>query len=73
LIEAGARCHVTYKHEAEAQSFPFRQQVTLHAVDDLANEATVAKLYDSITKLWASIHLAGGFARAASAIPTSRN
>ena len=39
LIKAGAHCHVTYMHEAEAQSFPFRQQVTLHAVDDLANEA----------------------------------
>jgi NAD(P)-dependent dehydrogenase (short-subunit alcohol dehydrogenase family) len=62
LIEAGAHCHVTYMHEAEAQSFPFRQQVTLHAVDDLANEATVAKLYGGIPKLWASIHLAGGFA-----------
>ena len=62
LIEAGAHCHVTYVHEAEAQSFPFRQQVTLHAVDDLANEATVAKLYGGIPKLWASIHLAGGFA-----------
>ena len=62
LIEAGAHCHVTYMHEVEAQSFPFRQQVTLHAVDDLANEATVAKLYGGIPKLWASIHLAGGFA-----------
>jgi NAD(P)-dependent dehydrogenase (short-subunit alcohol dehydrogenase family) len=49
-------------HEAEAQSFPFRQQVTLHAVDDLANEATVAKLYGGVPKLWAAIHLAGGFA-----------
>jgi NAD(P)-dependent dehydrogenase (short-subunit alcohol dehydrogenase family) len=62
LIKAGAHCHVTYVHEAEAQSFPFRQQVTLHAVDDLANEATVEKLYSGIPKLWASIHLAGGFA-----------
>jgi NAD(P)-dependent dehydrogenase (short-subunit alcohol dehydrogenase family) len=36
--------------------------VTLHAVDDLANEATVARLYDAVPNLWASIHLAGGFA-----------
>ena len=62
LIQAGARCHVTYVLEAEAQAFPFRDQVTLHAVDDLASEATVTKLYDGIPKLWASIHLAGGFA-----------
>jgi NAD(P)-dependent dehydrogenase (short-subunit alcohol dehydrogenase family) len=62
LIEAGAHCHVSYIHDAEAKSFPFRENVTLHPVDDLASEATVAKLYDGIPKLWASIHLAGGFA-----------
>jgi NAD(P)-dependent dehydrogenase (short-subunit alcohol dehydrogenase family) len=62
LIEAGAHCHVPYRHEVEATSFPFRNNVTLHAVDDLASEATVMKLYDGIPNLWASIHLAGGFA-----------
>jgi NAD(P)-dependent dehydrogenase (short-subunit alcohol dehydrogenase family) len=62
LIEAGAHCHVSYMVEAEAQAFPHKKQVTLHAVDDLANESAVAKLYDGISKLWASIHLAGGFA-----------
>jgi len=62
LIEAGAHCRVSYVHEAEAKSFPLRNNVTLHAVDDLSNEATVTKLYDGIPKLWASIHLAGGFA-----------
>jgi NAD(P)-dependent dehydrogenase (short-subunit alcohol dehydrogenase family) len=62
LLEAGAHCHVSYVVEAEAKSFPFRERVTLHAVDDLANEASVAKLYDAAPKLWASIHLAGGFA-----------
>jgi NAD(P)-dependent dehydrogenase (short-subunit alcohol dehydrogenase family) len=62
LIESGAHCHVSYMVEAEAKSFPFKQNVTLHAVDDLANETTVGNLYDSVPKLWASIHLAGGFA-----------
>lgn len=62
LLEAGAHCHVSYMVEAEAKSFPFRERVTLHAVDDLANEASVAKLYGAAPKLWASIHLAGGFA-----------
>jgi NAD(P)-dependent dehydrogenase (short-subunit alcohol dehydrogenase family) len=62
LLEAGAHCHVSTMIEAEAKSFPFREHVTLHAVDNLANEATVAKLYDAVPKLWASIHLAGGFA-----------
>jgi NAD(P)-dependent dehydrogenase (short-subunit alcohol dehydrogenase family) len=62
LVKAGAHCHVSYMHEAEAQSFPFHDNVTLHAVDDLANEATVTKLYGGVPSLWASIHLAGGFA-----------
>jgi NAD(P)-dependent dehydrogenase (short-subunit alcohol dehydrogenase family) len=62
LVGAGAHCHVSYMHEAEAKSFPFRDNVTLHAVDDLANEATVTKLYQGVPRLWASIHLAGGFA-----------
>jgi NAD(P)-dependent dehydrogenase (short-subunit alcohol dehydrogenase family) len=62
LLEAGAQCHVSYMIEAEAQAFPFRKQVMLQAVDDLANEATVARLYDAVPRLWASIHLAGGFA-----------
>jgi NAD(P)-dependent dehydrogenase (short-subunit alcohol dehydrogenase family) len=62
LIETGAHCHVSYLYEAEAQSFPHKQNVTLHAVGDLADEAVVAKLYGAVPKLWASIHLAGGFA-----------
>jgi NAD(P)-dependent dehydrogenase (short-subunit alcohol dehydrogenase family) len=62
LIEAGAHCHVSTMIEAEAQAFPFRDRVTLHAVNDLADEAAVARLYDAVPKLWASIHLAGGFA-----------
>lgn len=62
LIDAGAHCHVSYMIEAEAKSFPYQKQVTLHAVDDLANEASVTRLYEAVPKLWASIHLAGGFA-----------
>jgi NAD(P)-dependent dehydrogenase (short-subunit alcohol dehydrogenase family) len=62
LINAGAQCHVSYVHDAEAQSFPHRQNVTLHAVGDLADEATVARFYGTVPKLWASVHLAGGFA-----------
>ena len=62
LLEAGAHCHVSYMIEAEAKSFPHKTNVTLHAVDDLASETTVAKLYGAAPKLWASIHLAGGFA-----------
>ena len=62
LIAANAHCHVSYLVDAEARSFPHKTNVTLHPVGDLADEAVVAKLYASVPKLWASIHLAGGFA-----------
>ena len=64
LIEAGATCHVPYRHEDEAQRFPHRghKSVTLVALGDLADEAAVSAFYGGIAKLWASIHIAGGFA-----------
>ncbi len=63
LLAAGATCTVPYVHEAEAQRFPQSSDpnVTLIAVADLADEAMVAKVYSGL-KLWASIHIAGGFA-----------
>src|SRR5229473_1359845 len=66
LLEAGAMCHVPYIHEAEAERFPHRrhQRVTLIAGANLADEAAVARLYGGIAPLWASIHIAGGFAMA---------
>jgi len=67
LLEAGAVCHVPYVSEAEAQRFPYRDEgrVVLVSVTDLADEGEVARLFASVPRLWASIHLAGGFAFAA--------
>ena len=64
LIEAGATCHVPCFDEAEAQRFRLRDrpQVKLIVAGNLADEKNVAALYDGIAPLWASIHLAGGFA-----------
>jgi NAD(P)-dependent dehydrogenase (short-subunit alcohol dehydrogenase family) len=63
LIAMGASCTVPYVHEAEAKRFPHRgdAKVKLITVSDLADEASVAKVYAG-EKLWASIHIAGGFA-----------
>ena len=63
LLAAGATCTVPYVHEAEAQRFPHAgdPNVKLIAVADLADETMVAKVYGGLT-LWASIHIAGGFA-----------
>jgi NAD(P)-dependent dehydrogenase (short-subunit alcohol dehydrogenase family) len=64
LIEAGAICHVPCVDAAEAQRFPLRehQKVVLTVAGSLADEEAVARLYQAISPLWASIHLAGGFA-----------
>ena len=64
LIEAGAICHVPCFDEAEAQRFRLRErpQVKLIVTGNLADEKNVVALYDGIAPLWASIHLAGGFA-----------
>jgi NAD(P)-dependent dehydrogenase (short-subunit alcohol dehydrogenase family) len=66
LVEAGAICHVPCMNEAEAQRFRLREhrQVVLTVTGSLAEEAPIGRLYDGITPLWASIHLAGGFAAA---------
>jgi NAD(P)-dependent dehydrogenase (short-subunit alcohol dehydrogenase family) len=64
LVEAGAVCHVPFVIAAEAQAFALRShsQVKLVESADLTDEAAVAKLFDGVPRLWASIHLAGGFA-----------
>jgi NAD(P)-dependent dehydrogenase (short-subunit alcohol dehydrogenase family) len=64
LIEAGAICHVPWHAEKEAEQFPHRghRQVVLIGNTNLSDEASVARLYDGLDRLWASIHLVGGFA-----------
>lgn len=64
LLALGAVCHVPYSNEQKAQRFPHRgnSRVKLIAGCDLADEAGVARVFDSVDSLWASIHIAGGFA-----------
>jgi len=66
LLEAGATCHVPYIAAAEASRFPHRDnpRVKLIADVELTDEVPVTRLYSGVPKLWASIHLAGGFAYA---------
>lgn len=67
LLNAGASCRVPYVHENEAQRFPHRnhKQVKLVVVKNLSDEADVERLYAGLSGLWASIHIAGGFASGA--------
>jgi NAD(P)-dependent dehydrogenase (short-subunit alcohol dehydrogenase family) len=66
LVGAGAVCHVPYIDRAEAARFALRDhpQVKLVADAELSEEAAVARLYRGVPTLWASIHIAGGFAMA---------
>jgi len=66
LIEGGAVCHVPCLDAAEAQRFRLREhkQVVLTITGSLADERPIRLLYQGIAPLWASIHLAGGFAAA---------
>jgi NAD(P)-dependent dehydrogenase (short-subunit alcohol dehydrogenase family) len=64
LIEAGASCHVPIRAKEEEAHFAFRghRQVRLCPDVDLTDEDQVERLYRDVPALWASIHIAGGFA-----------
>ena len=62
LLAAGAQCRVPWLREAEVTSFPHQDRVTLVGPCDLTDEDDVARLYRDAGPLWASIHIAGGFA-----------
>src|SRR5215475_8238813 len=66
LVEAGATCYVPWRHENEAQRFPYREhnQVKLFGSIDLTDSSAVTQLFGGVPRLWASIHVAGGFAMA---------
>jgi NAD(P)-dependent dehydrogenase (short-subunit alcohol dehydrogenase family) len=64
LLASGAICHLPYRHEADAERFPHRghRNVRLRPAGDLADAASVARVFEDAPGLWASIHIAGGFA-----------
>ena len=61
LLAAGAHCHVPYRQEKEKESLP-GSALSLIPAPSLADEAVVRALYGELPALWASIHIAGGFA-----------
>jgi len=64
LLGAGAICHVPYRSEPEPARFPPRDhpRIKLLAAGNLGDQDAVARLYAATPDLWASIHVAGGFA-----------
>ncbi len=61
LLEMGARVHVTWREARELDRLDFKKHVTLHEAD-LGDEASVAAVYEQAGPVYASIHVAGGFA-----------
>jgi NAD(P)-dependent dehydrogenase (short-subunit alcohol dehydrogenase family) len=66
LMRAGAHCHVPFLLAAEAEAFPLRgnPRLRLSGPVDLTDEPAVQRFYAEVPRLWASIHLAGGYAGA---------
>ena len=61
LLAAGAICHVP--HRGDPSRGPRgHERLTLHPGIDLTDEVAVEGFYRQIPGLWASIHIAGGFA-----------
>lgn len=65
FVAAGALCHVPTRHAAgDDFAFATHAQVSLAEGVDLGREADVERFFGAIPELWASLHLAGGFAMA---------
>src|ERR1700737_3481550 len=66
LRAAGAVCHVPNLVAAELDDFPYASDPGVHIARgvDVAEEAAVRGFYQALPPLWASMHLAGGFAMA---------
>jgi NAD(P)-dependent dehydrogenase (short-subunit alcohol dehydrogenase family) len=62
LRAGGAVCHVPNFAATELADFPSDPLVHVVRDVDLADEAAVRRFYAGLPPLWASVHLAGGFA-----------
>ena len=61
LLDSGATCHIPAHRQPEGAA---RERVHIETKIDLTDEAAVARFYDGLPPVWASIHTAGGFAAA---------
>src|SRR5439155_19656364 len=66
LRAANAVCHIPNLIAAELDDFPFATDAGAQIVRnvDVADEGAVRRFYGALPPLWASVHLAGGFAMA---------
>ncbi len=66
LLETGAICHVPNSHAAAPPNFTFAEHERVKLTHNvyLSDSEAVGAFYGAVPDLWASIHLAGGFAMA---------
>lgn len=69
LLKSGATCHISSVKPEELSRFPFKdhKEVRVQSGVELTDEPAVESFYSRFgpaTPLWASIHIAGGFAMA---------
>jgi NAD(P)-dependent dehydrogenase (short-subunit alcohol dehydrogenase family) len=64
FLKAGAICHVPSRKAADKPASWGDGQVSIVPDIDLADEEAVGRFYKAVPDLWASVHLAGGFAMA---------
>jgi NAD(P)-dependent dehydrogenase (short-subunit alcohol dehydrogenase family) len=66
LLDEAATCHVPVKHGSAPANFAHasHERVRIAVNVDLADAEAVDAFYAGIPQLWASIHIAGGFAMA---------
>lgn len=64
LLDRGAVVHIPCFSDEELRRFPYKQHagVRLHEGLDLTREADARRLFEATTSLYASVHVAGGFA-----------
>lgn len=64
LLDQGAVVHVPCFSAEELRRFPYKEHeaVRLHEGLDLRRESDAKRLFEATTTLYASVHLAGGFA-----------
>jgi len=62
FVDAGAVCHVPATRRPEGA---VHKHVHIESPIDLTDESAVNKFYSSLPPLWASVHVAGGFAAGA--------
>ncbi|MGB0750156.1 MAG: SDR family NAD(P)-dependent oxidoreductase [Magnetospiraceae bacterium] len=66
LSASGAICHVPQRGPVDPAKSPFNNQQNVHLTGgvDLTEAASVQTFYTGLPPLWASLHMAGGFAMA---------